>query len=34
VARFGVVRRPSGVLEGGLEARKIAEALGEEGTVG
>jgi len=34
MAHFGVVRRPSGVLEEGLEPRQIAEALGEQGTVG
>jgi magnesium transporter len=31
---FGVVRRPSGVLSEGLDAQEIAEALGDEGTVG
>ena len=34
MAHFGVVRRPSGVLEEGIEPRQIAEALGEQGTVG
>ena len=34
MACYGVVRRPSGVLSEGLEAQEIAEALGDEGTVG
>ncbi len=31
---FGVVRRESGVLEEGLDAQQVAEALGDPGTVG
>lgn len=34
MAHFGVVRRPSGALEEGLEPRQIVEALGAQGTVG
>src|SRR5262245_19216939 len=34
MAHYGVVRRPSGILEEGLDAHQIAEALGDEGTVG
>lgn len=34
MAHFGLVRRPSGALEEELEARQIADALREEGTVG
>jgi len=34
VTHYGVVRRPSGVLSEGLEAQQIAEALGDDGTVG
>jgi magnesium transporter len=34
MAHFGVVRRPSGVLEEGLDPHQIAEALSDEDTVG
>ena len=34
MGHFGLVRRPSGVLDETLEAEQLAQALGQQGTVG